>query len=277
MIWQIVKKATFYEYEDIPTKDANGESTFRSVLTAIYRYYLIRYKSRYLSLLEQEHWTGEFAGIAVQAFNASQAVELYNKMISCGTNPSAINSLGFDYESYEKSESPLDVLENDFQMLELSEEHLPTVMADSTPEPTFASTLVTRQHPITEPTAAPAPTLPGTQNVGMPPRQSPLQHLKQAQQQRQVHQQPQPKPQIPTARGYVQQYPDYEDDGPSFDNAGDYDDIPDDDYEVEGLPQAPYMPNQERSKREFPHLRGGRGPTVQPSFDDYEEDDDDEI
>jgi hypothetical protein len=126
MLWQILKKAVFYEYEEGHFKNSDNLTTPRAVLIATYKYYLIRNERHECRVvLEQESWSGEFIGFCTPPLAVSQAIEIYNKMIACGANPSNIQSLGLPGKLYDKTEASLDVLENDFGILDMAEDHLP--------------------------------------------------------------------------------------------------------------------------------------------------------
>jgi len=128
MQFQIIKKAIFYEFDTIQAPDAEGHSVQRSILSATYKYYLVKKDSILLILLEQEHWTGEFAGFCTHPLAEHKALQVYSQMIACGNDPSQIPNLGIAGDAYEKTDASIDVLENDFGVLDLSEEHFPIAM-----------------------------------------------------------------------------------------------------------------------------------------------------
>ena len=126
MLWQILKKAIFYEYEEGQFKNADNLMIPRSVMIATYKYYLIRNEQHECRvILEQESWTGDFIGFCTAPLAVSQAIGTYNKMIACGSNPSSIQALGLAGKLYEKTDAGLEVLENDFGILDIAEGHLP--------------------------------------------------------------------------------------------------------------------------------------------------------
>ena len=234
MIWQIVSKAVFTEYEDVQTRDANGAPVFRTIPSAIYRYYLIRsMNNKYVSILEQEHWTGEFVGISTSPLNANEGMAAFTKMKALETDPSRIDETGIPYKTYEKSESPLDVLESDFGLLELSDEHIPayedTTVGSSplnqndsfnrpafspvkTPQPSFQPPQQQKQGMVVSGYSNPSPGTPRVRQVGSAPMGTEI-------------------PSRETGDEYRDEI------------IGDYD-VPNE-FDNSSLPSAPYLPEQE--------------------------------
>ena len=125
MQFQIIKKAIFYEFNTVQAADAEGNLVPRAIPSATYKYYLLRRESMHIVILEQEHWTGEFVGFVTKPMTQKKAIEIYDQMAACGTDPSQLSDIGVDGEMYARTEATLDVLENDFGLIELSEDHLP--------------------------------------------------------------------------------------------------------------------------------------------------------
>ena len=257
MLWQILKKAVFYEYEEGQFKNADNLMIPRSVMIATYKYYLIRNEQHECRvILEQESWTGDFIGFCTPPLAVSQAIGTYNKMIACGANPSSIQALGLAGKLYEKTDAGLEVLENDFGILDIAEDHLPdeevtseinTLSGGYKPFVNNAPQVSGFQIPQ-QPTQNARPTgLPGIPGriVQQPDLQNSIQK-------------PLPKP-LPLI--------------PSNDEEED-----EEDEDLSSLPSPPYLPQEETSRPSFSSsLIQKRPPSVlrSNSYDDEEEEEED--